>query len=195
MKKATQDNKRLVVGISGASGVIYGVRLLEALKKSDVETHVVVSKAGQLTLHQEMGLTLKDVQKLADVYHPVNDIGASIASGSFKTMGMIIAPCSMRTLAEIATGVTSSLMSRAADVVLKERRTLVLMCRESPLHAVHLRNMLTLAEMGVVIAPPLPAFYVCPSSVEELVEHSVGRMLDLFGIETTLVKRWQGVAC
>jgi len=181
---------RLIVGISGASGAIYGVRLLEALKESPVETHLVMSRAAEMTLAYETDRTVKEVRALADVVYSVADIGAPIASGSFRTMGMVIAPCSVRSMAEIATGVTSSLLTRAADVVLKERRRLVLMVRETPLHTGHLRNLVALSEMGAIVAPPVPAFYAKPDSVADIVDHSVGRVLDLLGIETDLVRRW-----
>ncbi len=176
--------------MSGASGAIYGVRLLEALKRHPVETHLVLSKAAELTLAYETELKIPEVKALADVCHSVTDIGAPIASGSFQTLGMIIAPCSVRSMAEIATGVTSNLLTRAADVVLKERRRLVLMLRETPLHTGHLRNLTALSEMGAIIAPPVPAFYARPKSVEDIVEHSVGRVLDLFGLDSGLVRRW-----
>jgi flavin prenyltransferase len=182
--------KRLIVGISGASGAIYGVRLLEVLKGLPIETHLVMSRAAEMTLAYETDRTVKEVRALADVVHAVADVGAPIASGSFQTMGMIVAPCSVRSMAEIATGVTSTLLTRAADVVLKERRRLVLMLRETPLHTGHLRNLVALSEMGAVIAPPVPAFYARPASVADIVDHSVGRVLDLFGIETDLVRRW-----
>ena len=181
---------RLIVGISGASGVAYGVKVLELLKAAGVETHLVITRAAEMTLGYETGLKAKDVEKLAHTRYRVEDIGAAISSGSFKTHGMIVAPCSIRTMSEIATGVTSSLLTRAADVVLKERRRLVLMVRETPLHTGHLRSMTQLSEMGAIIAPPLPAFYAEPQSLGDLVDQSVGRALDLFGIETTLVKRW-----
>ena len=180
----------LVVGISGASGAIYGVRALEACRDLGVETHLVVSRAAVLTLSQEEGLSLADVSARATAVHRVADVGASIASGSFATLGMIIAPCSVRTMSEIATGVTSSLMTRAADVTLKERRPLVLMVRETPLHLGHLRTMVKLAEMGATIAPPLPAFYARPASIAEMVDQSVGRALDLFGLSWRPVRRW-----
>lgn len=185
--------KRLVVGISGASGVLYGVRTLDALKEMGVESHLVISRAALLTLSQETDLTPDDVTARASVVHKINDVGATIASGSFRTMGMIIAPCSVRTMSEIATGVTSSLLTRAADVVLKERRPLVLMVRETPLHLGHLRTMTSLAEMGAIIAPPLPAMYTRPQSVEEIIDQSVGRALDLFGLDWSPVHRWQGL--
>ncbi len=184
------EPQRLVVGISGASGVIYGLRVLDACKELGVETHLVLSKAAAITVAQETKLTLAEVQARAEVSHKPGDIGASIASGSFPTLGMIVAPCSVRTMSEIATGVTSSLLTRAADVTLKERRTLVLMVRETPLHLGHLRTMVRLAEMGAVIAPPLPAFYAQPQSLEEMVDQSVGRSLDLFGLSWRGVKRW-----
>jgi 4-hydroxy-3-polyprenylbenzoate decarboxylase len=181
---------RLIVGISGASGVAYGLRALDACRELGVETHLVLSRAAALTIVQETDLTVADVQKRADVVHRPADVGASIASGSFQTLGMIIAPCSVRTMSEIASGVTSSLLTRAADVTLKERRNLVLMVRETPLHLGHLRTMVKLAEMGAVIAPPLPAFYAKPRSLEEMVDQSVGRALDLFGLSWSTVKRW-----
>jgi 4-hydroxy-3-polyprenylbenzoate decarboxylase len=184
------EPSRLIVGISGASGVAYGLRALAACRELGVETHLVLSRAAALTIVQETDLTVADVQKRADVVHKPADVGASIASGSFQTLGMIIAPCSVRTMSEIASGVTSSLLTRAADVTLKERRSLVLMVRETPLHLGHLRTMVKLAEMGAVIAPPLPAFYAKPRSLEEMVDQSVGRALDLFGLSWSTVKRW-----
>lgn len=184
------DRPRLVVGITGASGVAYGLRALDACRDLGVESHLVMSKSAALTLAQEAGLSVSDVNAKADVVHRVADVGASIASGSFRTLGMLVAPCSVRTMSEIATGVTSSLLTRAADVVLKERRTLVLMVRETPFHLGHLRTMTSLAEMGAVIAPPLPALYAKPSSIEEMVDQSVGRVLDLFGLSWRPVKRW-----
>lgn len=184
------ERPRLVVGVSGASGVVYGLRALDACRELGVESHLIFSKAAALTLSQETGLSAADVHARADVAHRVGDVGASIASGSFPTLGMIIAPCSVRTMSEIATGVTSSLLTRAADVTLKERRPLVLMVRETPLHVGHLRTMVRLAEMGAVIAPPMPAFYAKPASLEEMVDQSVGRALDLFGLSWRPVKRW-----
>ncbi len=186
----TADRPRLVVGISGASGVIYGLRTLDACRELSVESHLVVSKSAILTLQQETGLSAARLNERADVVHRVGDIGAAIASGSFRTLGMIIAPCSVRTMSEIATGVTASLLTRAADVTLKERRPLVLMVRETPLHLGHLRTMTKLAEMGAVIAPPLPAFYAKPASIAEMVDQSVGRALDLFDLGWSPVKRW-----
>jgi 4-hydroxy-3-polyprenylbenzoate decarboxylase len=190
---ATSGRPRLIVGVSGASGVIHGVRVLDALRELDVESHLVVTRAALLTLSQETDLTPDDLTGRADVTHRLNDVGASIASGSFRTLGMIVAPCSVRTMSEIATGVTSSLLTRAADVVLKERRPLVLMVRETPLHLGHLRTMTALAEMGATIAPPLPAFYAKPTSIAEMVDQSVGRALDLFGLDWSPVKRWDGL--
>ena len=181
---------RLIVGVSGASGAAYGLRVLDACAELGVESHLVASKSAVQTLAQETGLTLADLNAKAAVAHRVADIGAAIASGSFQTLGMIIAPCSVRTMSEIATGVTSTLLTRAADVTLKERRTLVLMVRETPFHLGHLRTMVRLAEMGAIIAPPLPAFYAKPASVAEMVDQSVGRALDLFGLSWGAVRRW-----
>lgn len=183
-------SNRLIVGISGASGIIYGIRLLETLKRLGVETHLVMSKAAELTLAYETDLKARDVKKLAGVVYNVADVGAAISSGSFKTRGMIIAPCSMRTAAEIAVGTTTSLLTRAADVVLKERRRLVLMVRESPLHTGHLRTLTACSEIGAIVAPPMPAFYSLPASIDDIVDHTVGRVLDLFEIDAGLVKRW-----
>ncbi|MGH7023862.1 MAG: UbiX family flavin prenyltransferase [Caulobacteraceae bacterium] len=187
---AKGEAQRLVVGVSGASGALLGVRLLHALGELGVESHLVVSRAAALTLAQETGLTLADLSAKASVAYRPGEIGAAIASGSFPTRGMIIAPCSVRTMSEIATGVTSSLMTRAADVTLKERRLLVLMVRESPLHLGHLRSMAALAEMGAVIAPPVPAFYAGPKSLTDIVDQCVGRALDLFGWRWRAVRRW-----
>jgi 4-hydroxy-3-polyprenylbenzoate decarboxylase len=184
------EKPRLVVGISGASGVVYGLRALDACRELGVESHLVLSKSAVLTLTQETGLSVAAVNEKADVVHRVGDIGAAIASGSYRALGMIIAPCSVRTMSEIATGVTASLLTRAADVTLKERRPLVLMVRETPLHLGHLRTLTKLAEMGAIIAPPLPAFYAKPQSIAEMVDQSVGRALDLFGLSWRPVKRW-----
>jgi 4-hydroxy-3-polyprenylbenzoate decarboxylase len=183
--------KRLVVGISGASGVIYGVRALELLRAAGIETHLVMSRAAQITLAHETDLKVADVEALATTVHRADDIGASISSGSFKTLGMLVAPCSIRSLSEIASGVTAGLLSRAADVTLKERRRLVLMVRETPLHAGHLRSMLAVTEMGAVVSPPVPAFYARPTSLDDMINHTIGRALDLFGIETGSVRRWK----
>lgn len=189
----TPTPSRLVVGISGASGVIYGARVLDALSDLGVESHLVVTRAALLTLSQETDLAPDQLTAKADVVHRLNDVGATIASGSFRTLGMIVAPCSVRTMSEIATGVTSTLLTRAADVTLKERRPLVLMVRETPLHLGHLRTMTALAEMGAVIAPPLPAFYARPDSLEQMVDQSVGRALDMFGLNWSAVRRWEGL--
>lgn len=184
---------RLVVGISGASGAIYGARVLDALNELGVESHLVVTRAALLTLSQETDLSVDALSAKATTTHKLADVGATIASGSFRTMGMIVAPCSVKTMSEIATGVTSSLLTRAADVTLKERRPLVLMVRETPLHLGHLRTMTALAEMGAIIAPPLPALYAKPASIMEMVDQSVGRALDLFGLEWNAVRRWGGL--
>ena len=186
----SSDTKRLIVGISGASGIIYGVRLLQLLQQTEIETHLVMSKSAELTLGYELDMSLADVQQLADEVHASKNVAAAISSGSFPTLGMVIAPCSVRSMSEIATGVTSSLLTRAADVILKERRKLVLMVRETPLHTGHLRTMTALSEMGAIVAPPLPAFYNLPKSVDDIVNHSVGRVLDLLGIDAGVVKRW-----
>ena len=185
--------KRLIVGITGASGAIYGVRLLRLLRETEIETHLVMSRSARITLTQETDIDVAEVSALASVVHPVDNIGASIASGSFRTMGMVIAPCSMRSLAEIATCVTSSLITRAADVVLKERRRLVLIVREAPLHLGHLRAMTAATEMGAIVYPPVPAFYARPASLEQMVDHTLGRVLDLFEIENSAVSRWGGL--
>jgi flavin prenyltransferase len=185
--------RRLIVGITGASGAIYGVRLLQLLQPTEIETHLVITRSAKITVTQEMDLGVTDVAALADVVHQVDNVGASIASGSFKTIGMVIAPCSMRSLAEIACGVTSSLMTRAADVVLKERRRLVLVVREAPLHLGHLRSMTAATEMGAIVYPPVPAFYARPQNIEAMVDHTLGRVLDLFDIESNAVNRWGGL--
>lgn len=185
------EPQRLIVGISGASGIVYGARVLEALKGAGVETHLVMSKSAEVTLAYEMpGTKAADIQALADVVHPFGDIGASISSGSFRTQGMIVAPCSIRSMSEIAHGTTGNLLTRAADVVLKERRRLVLMLRETPLHLGHLKTMTAVTEMGAIVFPPVPAFYQKPETIDDVVDQSVGRALDLFGFEVGLVKRW-----
>lgn len=181
---------RLVVGISGASGVVYGIRLLEALGELGIETHLVMSRAAQMTIGIETGLTAKSVAAKANFSYAPADVAAPIASGSFPAQGMVVAPCSVRTMSEIATGVTSTLLTRAADVALKERRRLVLAIRETPLHIGHLRTMAALTEMGAIILPPVPAFYAAPHSLEDLVDHFVGRMLDCFGYNWPKAKRW-----
>lgn len=182
--------QRLILGISGASGVIYGIRMLQILQEKPIETHLVISKSAEITIAYETDWKAADVKELADVVYPAADIGAAISSGSFKTMGMVIAPCSVRSMGEIASGVTSSLLSRAADVVLKERRRLVLMLRETPFHAGHVRQMQTVTEMGAIVAPPVPAFYARPKSIEEMVDQTIGRTLDLFDIDIGVTKRW-----
>jgi 4-hydroxy-3-polyprenylbenzoate decarboxylase len=192
MSSPDHPQPRLIVGITGASGVIYGVRLLQALRDLPVETHLVMTKTAEITLAHETHFKVKDVKALADVAHSPTDLAAPVSSGSFRTMGMVIAPCSMRSLGEIATGISTSLLARAADVVLKERRKLVLMVRETPLHAVHLRNMVTAAELGAIVAPAMPAFYSRPTTVDDIVNHSVGRLLDLFDLDAGIVKRWGG---
>lgn len=187
--------KKLIVGISGATGAIYGIRLLQILKTTpEVETHLVLSKAAERTIAFETPLTVKEVQALADVTYNVQDIGATISSGSFPVEGMIVAPCSMKTLAAVATSYTTDLLSRSADVTLKEGRRLVLMVRETPLHLGHLRMMVQAAEIGATILPPLPAFYNYPKTLDDIINHTVGRTLDLFHLDVDLVKRWRGMA-
>ncbi|MDR6742710.1 MULTISPECIES: UbiX family flavin prenyltransferase [Herbaspirillum] len=191
---SSQPRQRLIVAITGATGAIYGVRLLEHLRKhGQVETHLMVSEAGVLNLHQELDMRRKDVEALADVVHNVRDVGACIASGSFASTGMVVAPCSMKTLAAVAHGLSDNLITRAADVVLKERRRLVLMVRETPFNLAHLRNMTSVTEMGGVIFPPLPGFYQRPASMEEMVDHTLGRVLDMFGISMQLTPEWKGM--
>ena len=189
----TTPTKRIIVAITGATGVVYGVRLLQTLRSAGVETHCLISDAGVLNLHQELALKRKDAEAFADVVHNVRDVGASIASGSFQSDGMIIAPCSMKTLAAVAHGLSDNLITRAADVVLKERRRLVLMVRETPFNLAHLRNMTAVTEMGGIIFPPLPGFYHRPTSIDEMVDHTVGRVLDLFSVEHQLTPRWSGL--
>lgn len=184
------DKPRLIIGISGASGVVYGVRLLETLRPLPVETHLVMTKAAEVALAHETALKVADVQALAHRWHAVTDMAAPLASGSFRTLGMIVAPCSIRTMSEIAVGTTTSLLTRSADVMLKERRRLVLMVRETPLHLGHLRTMTALAEMGAIIAPPVPAFYARPETIEDMINHTLGRILDLFGIDAPNMRRW-----
>ena len=190
MNTPTRSNRRLIVGISGASGVIYGARLLQFLRNADVETHLVITRAAEVTFAHETSIKIAEVKALADVCHRIDDMAAPISSGSFRTMGMIIAPCSVRSMSEIASGCTTTLLTRSADVALKERRKLVLMLRETPLHTGHLRSMTALSEMGAIIAPPVPAFYNRPQSLDDVINHSVGRVLDLFGIEVGVVTRW-----
>ncbi len=185
----------LIIAITGATGTIYGIRLLEALAPlKDIETHLLLSPAGVLTARQESNYSKADIEALADVVHNHKDVSASISSGSFLTAGMVVAPCTMNTLGAIATGLDNNLISRAAGVTLKERRKLILLTRETPLHLVHLRNMATITEMGGIIAPPVPSFYNSPNSIADMVDQTVGRTLDHLGIETELVKRWQGLS-
>jgi len=185
--------KRLIVGITGASGTVYGIRILEVLKDLGIESHLVMSDSAKLTMAAETDYKPARIEAMADVVHSAKNIGASISSGSFQSLGMVIAPCSIRSLSEIASGVTSSLVSRAADVVLKERRRLVLLVRETPLHAGHLRSMSQVTECGGIIMPPVPAFYSKPQSLNDMVNHTVGRCLDLFGIDNSLAYRWNGM--
>ena len=185
--------RRLVVGISGASGTVYGIRILQALQGSGIETHLVMTESARITLAAETAFSVAEVEALASEVHHVRNIGASIASGSFQSLGMVIAPCSVRSLSEVAWGTTSNLLTRAADVVLKERRRLVLMLRETPLHEGHIRSMLQATRSGAIVMPPVPAFYAMPTSIDEMVGHTVGRCLDLFGIDSSLVARWNGL--
>ncbi len=189
---STANKQTMIVGISGASGIIYGIQTLKLLREAKIESHLIVSKAALQTLKHESTLSFSELKDLADVNYSNKDIGATIASGSFKTMGMIVAPCSIRSMSEIASGLTASLLSRAADVILKERRRLVLMVRESPLHAGHLNSMLKITNMGGIIMPPVPAFYTNPESIDDIVIQSVARALDLFEIDSKAIKRWQG---
>ena len=190
---STSPKRRLIVGISGASGIVYGVRLLQVLQHSNVETHLVMSDSARMTLSTELDMSVKEVEALANEVHSAKNLGATISSGSFKTMGMVVAPCSIKSLSEIAYGMTSGLLSRAADVVLKERRRLVLLVRETPLHTGHIRTMLQASENGAILMPPVPALYARPNSIDDMVNHTVGRCLDLFDIETALVSRWAGM--
>ncbi|MEI5999425.1 UbiX family flavin prenyltransferase [Paraburkholderia bengalensis] len=196
MTEHAASKPRIVVGISGASGAMIGVRLLAALRRLGThETHLIVSASGAVTAAQELGLTRSDLEGLADVTHNVRDIGATVASGSFLTAGMVVVPCSMKTLAGIANGFADNLLTRAADVMLKERRRLVLVARETPLNLAHLRNMTLATEMGAIVMPPVPAFYAHPQTIEDVVDHTVGRILDLFAIEhREIAKRWSGLA-
>ena len=184
---------RIIVGISGASGAIYGLRLLERLRqRPETEVHLILTRSGEKTLHLETGKLAADLKQLAHVWHPIENIGSSLASGSFLTDGMVISPCSIHTMSAIATGITDNLLTRAADVMLKERRRLILVIRESPLHTGHLRNLAALSEMGAIIAPPVPAFYHNPQTILDLVDHSVDRILDLLGLPDANARRWQG---
>lgn len=184
--------KRLIVGVSGASGAIYGIRLLELLKGADIETHLIVSRVARMTIAYETDKSIADLEALATVTYPEQDLSAACSSGSFKTLGMIIAPCSIKTMGEIAGGTTSNLVSRAADVCLKERRRLVLMLRETPLHLGHIRSMAAVTEAGAIVYPPVPAFYARPQSIEDMIDHTLGRVLDLFDIDLGTVRRWSG---
>lgn len=191
MTETTQNPRRIIVGLSGASGVIYGIRLLQIFRDlREIETHLVCSKAAERTIVEETDWSVKDVKSMAAVVHPIGDVGASIASGSFRTEGMIIAPCSIHTAGAIAHCISDNLLTRAADVCLKERRRLALLVRESPLHLGHLRTLTAAAEMGAIIVPPIPAFYSHPQSLEDMIDHTCGRVLDLFGIPHKLVRRW-----
>lgn len=190
MNASIPSQRRLIVGISGASGVIYGLRLLQLLRNAGVETHLVMSKTAELTFAYETTIKIADVKAFAHTTHNIDDMAASIASGSFRTSGMIVAPCSIRSMSEIATGATTTLLTRAADVTLKERRRLVLMVRETPLHTGHIRTMAALSEIGAIVAPPVPAFYARPDTIEDMVDHTVGRILDLFDIEVGVIRRW-----
>lgn len=190
-ERHSRGRRRLIVGITGATGIVYAERALRMLRELEVETHLVVSKAGELTREYESQLSRQELYALADVVHPIGDVGACVASGSFRTMGMLVVPCSMRTVGEIASGVTSTLLTRAADVVLKERLPLVLMARETPLNLIHLRNLTTVTEAGAIVCPPVPAFYAKPRSIDDLVDHSISRVLDLFGLDTGRIVGWR----
>ena len=187
--------RRLIVGISGATGIVYGIRLLDALREAGIESHLVVTKAAEITRSYETDLSSRNLRDLADVSYPIGDVGAAIASGSFRTMGMIVAPCSIKTMSELANGITTNLLTRAGDVVLKERRRLVLLLRESPLTAIHIRNMLALTESGAIIAPPVPAFYARPRTLDDIVKHTIGRVLDLFDIDSGFQRWGEGSGC
>ncbi len=184
--------QKILMAITGASGAIYGIRLLQILRDLNIETHLIISKAAEVTISYESNYNIKDIKKMASHCYSINDIGASPASGSYKFDGMIIAPCSMKSLAEIATGIGGNLISRSADVMLKEHRRLVLMTRETPLNDIHLKNMLTASRAGAIIAPPMPAFYNKPTNLEEVIDHNIGRVLDLFKIDSGIIKEWEG---
>lgn len=187
-----QKKRIIIVGISGASGAVYGIRLLEMLKGTDIETHLIMSRAAQVTLAYETDLKVADVEKLATVVYSNQDIGAACSSGSFRNLGMIIAPCSIKSMSEIATGTTSNLLSRAADVALKERRRVVLLLRETPFHIGHIKTMAAVTEAGAIVYPPVPAFYARPTSLDDMVNHTLGRVLDLFDVDVGVVQRWTG---
>lgn len=188
------NNQKIIIAITGASGSIYGIKLLEVLKSLKIETHLIISQAAHITLTKETEFSLEQVKALANYNYSSKDIGAKISSGSFKTFGMIIAPCSMNSLSKIAGGIESNLISRAAGVILKERRRLILMCRETPMHSGHLENMLKVSNYGAIIAPPVPAFYNSPKTIDDIINHTVARILDLFDIEAGLIDRWEGLA-
>lgn len=190
-KKVTPQ--KIIVGISGSSGAIYGIKLLEMLRELKIESHLIISKAASLTINTETDYSLTDIKNMANYSYNPSDIGACISSGSFQVDGMIIAPCSMKTLSAIANGYEDNLIARAASVVMKEQKKLVLMARETPLHAIHLENMLKLSRAGAIISPPMPAFYNRPASIDEIIAHSLTRILDLFDLDTNLIKRWQGL--
>jgi len=192
-KDNSENRKRIIVAITGASGAAYGVKILEILKGLNIETHLILSKSSHITIKEELDLSPNDLHEMADVFYNANDIASFISSGSYKTEGMIIAPCSMKTLAEIANGISGNLVSRAADVVLKEKRKLVLMVRETPLTSIHLRNMAVLSDMGAYICPPVPAFYNEPKTIDDIVTYSVARSLDCFGLDIKSIKRWEDV--
>lgn len=187
------EKRKLLIAISGASGAIYGIRLLEVLRQQNIESHLIISKAAYLTVQHETNYSLEQVKNMADYYYNISDISARVSSGSFNNLGMIIAPCSMRTLAAIAVSMEDNLISRSASVTLKERRKLVLMIRETPLHTGHIENMLKISNYGGIIAPPVPAFYDIPKSIDDIINHSISRILDIFGIDTGLIKRWDGM--
>jgi 4-hydroxy-3-polyprenylbenzoate decarboxylase len=187
-----QEKRVIIVGISGASGAVYGVRLLELLKGAEIETHLIMSRAAKVTLAYETDLKVADVEKLATVVYSNDDMGAACSSGSFRNLGMIVAPCSIKSMSEIATGATANLLSRAADVALKERRRVVLMLRETPFHLGHIRTMAAVTEAGAIVYPPVPAFYARPASLDEMVNHTLGRVLDLFDIDVGAARRWTG---
>jgi 4-hydroxy-3-polyprenylbenzoate decarboxylase len=190
-----RSKPRLIIAITGATGAVYGVRLLQVLRAQGlVETHLLISEAGVLSLQQELNMKRRECEKLADAFYSVRDVGASLASGSFQSEGMVLAPCSMKSLAAIAHGFSDNLITRAADVVLKERRRLVLMVREAPFNLAHLRNMTAVTEMGGIIFPPVPAFYQHPKNIDEIIDHTLGRVLDLFGLANELAPRWEGMA-
>lgn len=189
---ANQEQKTIIIAITGASGAIYGKRVLEALQNEPtIQTHLIISKSAAITIDLELEESIADLEKLADITHKSTDIAACISSGSYKTDGMIIAPCSMKTLAEIATGISSNLISRSADVILKEKKKLVLLTRETPLSSIHLENMLKISNAGGYICPPVPAFYNNPQNIDDIVNHTVGRVLDIFDIDSTLARRWK----